>query len=1093
MQDEPQTDIFDYVIVPNKRKKCCFVKVENDLSESHISLSCDLSSFNTPSIFIPKCLYEEVVRFISKMKQVKIQMGISTMFTKDDGEYKEWNVSNRAAVMSPTFFTDGINQLNEKLEIYTHLSSNWRVDHIREISFFLTKYRDIINVSGSSYIASPVELEKSKATTNVKNEDNLCFLYSILSILKYDSIENHRERVSKYDAFLSELRYNPEHMPMKLVNITNFETINPGLAINVFQYNNDNLENVLNEDQNIFKNPNVDLIRRSNKEGRQIYLILLEEGENFHYIGVNNLDRLLNINIPCHRIRSHWCHICLHGFRYTDAFEKHAELCKKNVDPTTLFEMPKNKFVRFQDWSKTIKQKFVIYADFESILPKDEVYFQRHEPVAAGCCLIQEDVLVDYQQYYGADCVFEFLKWVERITTDKVYPWYEEHSKASMLPLSSEDWWNYKRAKVCYLCKDECEELVRDHDHFTGQYIGAACNTCNLSRRIKPSVSVVFHNLRGYDMHHILKYAISKFKKWTISCIPQTMEKYISLIVHFKKMTVRFIDSLMFLPASLANLTANLTEKPITSTVFDTDLMDGKGIFPFNHGTSLIALTSIEELPPIWENVSEAQYQKALLVWRHYECKNLLDYMLIYMKLDVYLLADVFETFRTKSLDEDGLEPLAFFSIPGMSYASAMKRLEKPVELIQDPEMYKFFEGGIRGGITFVNKHHVVADNNTELLYVDVNNLYGWALSQKLPCGNFKWIYEESLLNVYLDKCKSNITFNDEDVAFTLEVDLFIPDEIQDMLDDLPVAPLSECPPGTKVKKLLLTHEPKQNYVVHCRLLQIWLTLGVQVTKVHRVVTYDQRTIFKDYIDMNTEKRAQSTNAFHKDFYKYKNNSLYGKMVENLKKRLNIRFAINSKRLMTYTSKPQFRRSMKIDDDLIALLLAKDRIVLDRPSYIGQTVLDLSKVRMYNLQYTDLEQYRVQFKCEINIVAGDTDSFFLECKGIRLENLIPRMMLDGLLDTSNYDKDDPFYSQQFNSKIGLIKDESKGVRYKEWIFLKPKCYSLLSDKTSLKAKGVRLRGTEIKHQTYLDVFKNDSIITVPQERIGSIAHQLYTF
>ena len=100
------------------------------------------------------------------------------------------------------------------------------------------------------------------------------------------------------------------------------------------------------------------------------------------------------------------------------------------------------------------------------------------------------------------------------------------------------------------------------------------------------------------------------------------------------------------------------------------------------------------------------------------------------------------------------------------------------------------------------------------------------------------------------------------------------------------------------------------------------------------MVTYDQRTIFKDCIDMNTEMRAQSTNAFHKDFYKYKNNSLYGKMVENLKKRLNIRFAINSKRLMTYTSKPQFRRSMKIDDDLIALLLAKDRIVLDRHIYM---------------------------------------------------------------------------------------------------------------------------------------------------------------
>ena len=1047
------------------------------------------------NIIVPECMLSELDKYINEMRSVKIQFGILAEFTKDDGEIKSWNVSNRAAVWSSNFIGDGIDKLTEKLEVYTHLSSNWHVSEIREISMVLTKFRDIIHVSGSSYIPTPERLSKSKSVVNVQNNDKLCFLYSILAVLKYDMISEHRYRASLYSHFLSELKYDLKLMPMQMINITKFEVMNPGLCINVFQYHDDNVENALYEDGDIFKNPNIDIIRRSNKIGRQIYLVLLEDGLNFHYISVTNLDRLLNFDPlnRLNRIQSHWCQICLHGFRKIEAYVKHTGLCRKNVEQTTLFEMPKSKFVRFQDWSKTIKQKFVVYADFESILPPDENYHQRHEPVAAGCCLLYDGNLVEYKAFVGEECIFNFLMWVETITKDIVYPWFSLNSKEEMLPLTSRQWSEYKKAKVCYLCNEQCKKLVRDHDHFTGSYIGAACNQCNLSRRIKPSLSIVFHNLRGYDMHHILKYAISKFKKWSISCVPQTMEKYMSLIVHFKKMTVKFIDSLMFLQGSLAKLSNNLTVKVLTSSQFDITLMDGKGIFPFDLATSLDALKTVNELPPIWQKVTESEYQKAKLVWQSYECKSLLDYMLIYMKLDVFLLADVFETFRVRSLEDDGLEPLAFFSIPGMSYASAIKKLKQPIELIQDPEMYRFFEGGIRGGMTFVNKHFVKSDKDTSLLYIDVNNLYGWALSQKLPYGKFNWIIDEDGLKKCLERCKSNHPF-DGDTAFTLEVDFMVPDEIQDKLDDLPVAPMLQCPPGFKFKKLLLTHEPKSNYVVHCRLLQIWLSLGVQVTKVHRVITFQQRAIFKDYIDINTLKRAASTNEFDKNFFKLKNNSLYGKMVENLKKRLNIRFSNSSKTLITYSSKPQFRRSMKIADDLIALLLAKDVVVLDRPSYIGQTVLDLSKVRMYQLQYFDLEKYRNELQCSINIVAGDTDSFFLECKGVDVDKvLLPKMHNDGLLDTSNYEKKHPLYSTKFDSVIGLFKDESKGIKYDEWIFLKPKCYSLLSNRETLKAKGVDLRQTsEIKHQTYIDVFNSGNSVIVNQERIGSIGHQLYT-
>jgi hypothetical protein len=266
------------------------------------------------------------------------------------------------------------------------------------------------------------------------------------------------------------------------------------------------------------------------------------------------------------------------------------------------------------------------------------------------------------------------------------------------------------------------------------------------------------------------------------------------------------------------------------------------------------------------------------------------------------------------------------------------------------------------------------------------------------------------------------------------------------------------------------------------------------VTKFHRTVQFKQTEVFKDYIDLNTRKRAASTNAFDKDFYKLKNNSLYGKTVENLKNRMNLRLCNSEARLVTYASSALFRRSMKIADDLVAVLLNKEEVTLDRPSYIGQAVLDLSKLRMYQLQYQDLELYRNKFNCQIDIVAGDTDSFFIKCHGVKTQLLLTTMQKDGLLDTSNYPKDHPLFSTVVANKIGLFKDESCGNRFKEMIFLRPKCYSLLyeNNKEVLKAKGVNIKNSELRHDSYRKVYEEGGSISVAQTRILSKNHQLFT-
>jgi hypothetical protein len=187
-------------------------------------------------------------------------------------------------------------------------------------------------------------------------------------------------------------------------------------------------------------------------------------------------------------------------------------------------------------------------------------------------------------------------------------------------------------------------------------------------------------------------------------------------------------------------------------------------------------------------------------------------------------------------------------------------------------------------------------------------------------------------------------------------------------------------------------------------------------------------------------------------------------------------------------------------------MLNKDIICLDRPVYIGQAVLDLSKLRMYRLQYVELQRYRMEFRgSQINIVAGDTDSFFLEVKNIDLETeLLPAMIRDCALDTSNYPTASTLYSKRFENKVGLFKDESGGSeKFKQWIFLRPKCYSMLHEDGSAhpKAKGVK-RGTTLLHQSYSEVFQSfhpedpeappAKRLRVDQRGIRSENHQLRT-
>ena len=237
------------------------------------------------------------------------------------------------------------------------------------------------------------------------------------------------------------------------------------------------------------------------------------------------------------------------------------------------------------------------------------------------------------------------------------------------------------------------------------------------------------------------------------------------------------------------------------------------------------------------------------------------------------------------------------------------------LEKISDIDKYLFIKKGLRGGISDIAKRYAKANNeylndydpkkpSTFTSYLDMNNLYGWAMSEYLPYRGFKYLKNIDKFDIMSINDKSSI-------RYFLEVDLKYPDELHELHNDFPLAPEKlavSCDMLSKyckkiadeyekevgdVKILISNLGNKTNYVVHYRNLQLYLSLGMKLTKIHRVLKFKQSDWMKKYSDFNTEKRMNAANDFEKDFFKLIINSVYGKTMENLRKRINVRLVNN--------------------------------------------------------------------------------------------------------------------------------------------------------------------------------------------------------
>ena len=356
------------------------------------------------------------------------------------------------------------------------------------------------------------------------------------------------------------------------------------------------------------------------------------------------------------------------------------------------------------------------------------------------------------------------------------------------------------------------------------------------------------------------------------------------------------------------------------------------------------------------ENIFDSDLVHVKNTCSTFNITNLGDYHDLYVYLDVALLADVFENFRDTSINIDKLDPAYYLSAPGLSWHSCMKRTRIKLELLTDENMLLLFEKGIRGGMCNVIQKYARANNkymknyditkeSIFLIYVDANNLYGWAMSKQLPVDGFK--YENDLSIFTMDFIKN---YNEEsDIGYLLYVDIEYPKNLRESHSDLPFLP--DRMKVNKVNKLICNQYDKNKYSVHIYALKQALNHGLILKNVHTVISFRQKEWLKPYIDMNTELRMKAKNEFEKDYFKLENNAAYGKTMENIRKYRDIRLVTNDKKRSILASEPNYHATKHISKDLLIMEMKKRELYMNKPIYLGQAILDISKTLMYEFWY----------------------------------------------------------------------------------------------------------------------------------------------
>ena len=659
--------------------------------------------------------------------------------------------------------------------------SGWTLKRIIKLDITPAKNKP---VKGSSYVSLPEVLRRKNMLINMKNEDNECFKWAVTRALNL--VVKNAEGITK------DLKKQAEELNW---DGTEFQTpCSERMYKKIERNNNVSLLVFGHEDTETGINI-IPLYVPKERRGKTIRLFFLNDGENSHYCVINSMSRLISSQVSKNTRTKYVCDYCLNYFGSQKVLDKHTESCSKHEAVNTILPKPGENIFKFKNIQNCVECPIKFYAD--SILPNiDETHgktklHQRH--VMSVFCFYPvfrvEGFSMEHVTYVIKDEHDEvdkiFMENLEEAAR-KVY----ETFKTPVPMIFDEDAMKlHESLTVCYACGDKLgRNKVRDNCHYTGKYRGTLNSKCNLKLKVNRTIPVLFHDLSGYDSHLFVKRLADTDGE--VDCIPENEEKYITFNKNVlvdtierdgKKVKVyvrlKFLDTFRFMNTSLAKLVKNIDRFEHTDKYFTTEqqeLLRRKEVYPYNYMTNF-SKSAETELPPKEafntcldsgtvscsdefdemkpKEIFDEDYEHRQKVFKDFVCENLGDYTGLYVRTDTFQLADVMENFIDVCLEKYKLGPVHYVTAAALAWDGMLKVTGVEIELLTDPNMYLFFEEGIRGGASSAMKRYLKANNkymkdydpekpSVFIPYQDKNGLYTSVLRGPLPHSGFRWLTE---------------------------------------------------------------------------------------------------------------------------------------------------------------------------------------------------------------------------------------------------------------------------------------------------------------------------------------------------------------
>ena len=1063
---------------------------------------------------------EKIVKILQKHFGFKVKMVlVCRMISHDLAEGR--TVENDAFFSSPVeevfegtdlekMVKKMIGWMLENMRNYQKGRSNWQFLQVVRLEIHLDE------MTVGRFIPLPEWLDAKKALTNMKNEnDDECFKWC-LGRWKNPVKKNPQRITSLLKKQCEEFIWDGISFPISWRGIDRFERQND-ISVNVLGFDGKEI---------------VTLRKTREKKENHVILFKLKNGENEHFTLVNNLKRLWFGQDSKNKNQRQVCDGCLNSFNSKETLEVHQEFCMDDGVKAVL--PPPKSTVKFKKVQCRTIVPFAIYADFESILEKTE------KPIGEKTTQIQHHIPCSFCFFpvsrVGKDFPPVFFRGKENDDVGKIFleklveqvKWILNERKPMLRENAKRIIWEkgekeaFMKTDICWFCQKKTEyKKVADHCHLTGRFRGAAHESCNLQAKVPEFTPVFMHNLDGYDSHLFIKNMGNEFGE--ISAIPNNEEKYVSFSLHIiwgsfednegkkhnLKHEIRFLDSLKFMNYPLADLVKNLGKnelhclKRFFPEEWQTDLLSRKGVYPYEFMDSFEKFNFTFPgkdafFSQLTGEVSDEDFSHARKVWRRFGMKNLGEYHDLYLKTDVFLLADVVENFRTVLLKNYFLDPAWFLTAPAFFWEAMLKMTGVELELIceGEVEMFRFFERQIRGGVSSVFHRFSQANNkfmkdfdpsqpSKFIVYLDANSLYPTAMMQPLPVGGFEWLSEGTL-----EKWEKIV--DSPDLGCVLEVDLEYPTELHDFHNDFPLAP--ELMEVGGIFKLIPNLKDKEKMVLDGRNLKLFLSLGMKLKKIWRGIGFKKEAFMKPFIELNTKLRTAAKNDFEKELFKLASNSVYGKTMENVRNRINMKLVNDRKKKAKYVKKINFKHATKFGEKIAAVHMKKTKVILNKPIFVGAAILDLSKIHMFKFHYD-----YVKNKWEkVKVLYSDTDSLILE---IETDDFFADTAgdVEKWFDTSKYPKNHFAVENGFpvgkNKKVlGMFKDEADGQIIRGFVGLRPKCYSVLMEEKQIKkAKGTKKHTVKgISHEDYVRVLQGEKFPPMKNISFRSHLHEIFT-